>query len=393
MTTIYLDHAATTPLRPEVFRAMEPHLGSAFGNPSSAHRYGRRARRALENARERLAAALGTEPGRVVFVRGGTEGDNLAISGVLNAVRETGRVPAVAHTPAAHSAIVECAEYAERLGATRRTLGVSSAGQIDLDALDHALARGLDLVSVLWVNNETGVVLPVEQLQQRVRSGGATLHVDAVQAVGKIPVDLTTTPVDILVLTGHKLGGPTGTGALVRNPDVKLAPMMYGGSQEHGIRPGTEDVAGAVGLATAVDLAVREQPHAAEHMESLRDHLEDSLAGISSQHLIHGGGAARAPHISNVGFPGVPRDAVLAGLDMESVAVSGGSACSSGSVTQSRVIKALYGDEYDAAAVRFSLARSSTRAEVDQAVARTARVLGRLDAERYGSALANTTGT
>lgn len=367
---------------------MEPHLTSAFGNPSSTHRYGRQARRALENARERLAAALQTEPDLVVFVRGGTEGDNLAMSGTMDRVRAAGGAPALAHTPAAHSAIVACAEHAHHRGATRYVIPVSPSGELDADALAHAIGRGLDLLSVLWVNNETGHILPVEELQERLRDAGATLHVDGVQAVGKIPVDLTATPIDLLVLTGHKLGGPTGIGALVRRPGITLSPLLYGGKQEQGLRPGTEDVAGAVGLATAVDLAVRGQPHAARHMETLRDHLERALAQAGADPTVHCGDARRAPHISNLGFAGVPRDALLAGLDVECIAVSGGSACSSGSVAQSRVIKALYGEDYSGAAVRFSLAPSSTKSEVDAAVDGTMRVLGRLDPKRYAPASA-----
>ena len=283
---------------------------------------------------------------------------------------------------------MECAEFAERTGSTRHVIPVDASGRLDPDALARALASGLSVLSVLWVNNETGMILAVDELQELVRASGAVLHVDGVQAIGKISVDLRITPLDVLVLTGHKLGGPTGTGAIVLRAGVRLQPLLHGGKQEGGLRPGTEDVAGAVGLAAAVDLAVRGQPHAAMHMEDLRNHLEDALTRSCPDLTIHCKQARRAPHISNLGFPGVPRDVLLAGLDLECVAVSGGSACSSGSVTQSRVIKALYGEDYQAAAVRFSLAPSTRQSEVDIAVERTQAVLVRFDHEKYGMAAA-----
>ena len=371
MHAIYLDHAATTPVRPEALEAMAAVHGRPPGNPSSTHRFGRDARALLEDARARLAAALGVDTATVHFVRGGTEGDNLAVLGAVAAAGACGTRPLVVHTAGAHSAIREAAAAAEREGARRTVLPLDVDGQIDAAALDAALARGPTVVSVLWVNNETGAVLPVGDLAARVRAAGALLHVDAVQAVGKVPVDPVVSQVDLAVLTGHKLGGPGGAGALMVRKSTPLAPRIFGGGQERGLRPGTEDVAGAVGLAVAVELAVAEQAAFAERSRRLREALESGLRAGLEDMTVHAGGGPRAPHISNVGIPGTERDILLARLDLEGLAVSGGSACSSGATTQSPVIQALHGTSWEPTAVRFSLGRTTSEGEVAEGVRRT----------------------
>lgn len=381
MEPLYLDHAATTPVRSEVLEAMTPYLQGVFGNPSSTHRWGRQAAAALADARADLAGALGARFGEIHFVRGGTESDNLAVLGRVARLRGDGHTPTVVVSAVEHKAVLDAAHHATARGAGHLvTLSVAQDGTADTGALDRALARGPAVVSVMWVNNETGLVLPVEELAARARAEGATFHTDAVQAVGKLPVRVDEAPVDLLTATGHKLGGPKGTGLLWVREGTHLAPLLHGGGQERALRPGTEDVAGAVGLATAVRLAVAEREAEAPRLAALRDTLEASLASRVAGLRVNGGGAPRAPHISSVSVPGVDGSALIMALDLEGLAVSGGSACNSGVSAGSHVIAALYGAGDAHATVRFSLGRGTTRDEVERAVAVTADVAARLRA-------------
>lgn len=379
MREIYLDHAATTPVRPEVRAAMDPYVSEAFGNPSSAHGYGRRARAALEEARARIADALGSSPREIVFVRGGTESDNLAVRGRAGAVRQEGREPRLAVSAVEHHAVLEAAAAEARDGASVVRIGIDAAGAPDEEALAAALDAELDLLSLMWVNNEVGTVLPVEDVAARARERGIPVHTDAVQAVGKLSVRVDEVPVDLLTVTGHKIYGPKGTAILFVREGTDLAPGLFGGGQERGLRPGTPDVAGAVGLAEAVVLAVEEREEEARRLAGLRDALEEALvAGIPGLR-VHGADGRRAPHVSNVGVPGVDGEALLAALDMEGVAVSGGSACESGSRRASHVLEAMHGTDGTWAALRFSLGRETDRDDVDAAVEATLRVVERLE--------------
>lgn len=375
---VYLDHAATTPLRPEVREAMAPFLEERFGNPSSRHRWGRQAAAALEDARSVVAGALGAREDEIHFVRGGTESDNLAVWGRTGVARRDGEVPRLAHSAVEHHAVLESAEAVEALGGRRRVLPLDPRGGLDEEALDRALEEDAHLISVMWVNNETGLILPVEEVATRTSERGVVLHSDAVQAVGKVPMRLDETPVDLLTLTGHKIYGPKGTGLLFVRKGTRLEPLYQGGGQERGLRPGTEDVAGAMGLATALGLAVAERPAEAPRLSDLRTRLEAGLRERIPDLRVHGEGAKLAPHILNVGIPGLEQDALLAGLDMEGLAVSGGSACASGASRASHVLRALVGDAADAAAsLRYSLGRGTTADEIDRAVEITARVVER----------------
>ncbi|MDT8340156.1 MAG: cysteine desulfurase family protein [Longimicrobiales bacterium] len=381
MDAIYLDHAATTPVREEVRAAMEPYLREHFGNPSSTHRWGRRAAAALEEARTVVAEALGARRPEVVFVRGGTESDNLAVLGRVAADGAAGRTPHVVTTAIEHRAVLDAARWAEREGARLTVLPVDAGGAVDPDALDAALAGGASVVSVMWVNNELGTVQPIPSLAARARAHGVPFHTDAVQAVGKLPVRVDDTPVDLLSLTGHKLQGPKGTGALYLRPGVTVVPRHHGGGQEGGMRAGTQDVAGAVGLAEAVRLAMAERETFARTRRALLDTLEARLrAGIPGL-VIHGAAGERAPHILNVGIPGVDPELLPPALDLAGLAVSSGSACQSGSREPSHVLAALLGPDAPAAAVvRFSLGRGTTGAEVERAAAVTVEAVARLRA-------------
>jgi len=379
MDPIYLDHAATTPVRDEVRAAMAPVLDRLFGNPSSTHRWGREAAAALEEARATCARALGAAASEIRFVRGGTESDNLAVVGRARWLRGEGRTPTVVVDAIEHHAVLDAARHATARGAGRLvTLAVERNGGVDLDALEEALEEGAGVVSMMWVNNETGMVLPVPEVARRVAEADAVLHTDAVQAVGKLPVRVDEVPVDLLTVTGHKIYGPKGTGLLFVRAGTALAPLLYGGGQERGLRPGTEDVAGAVGLAAALLLAVEEREAEAERLRALRDGLEVALRARVDGCRVNGGEAPRAPHVASMAFSEVDGPALLMALDLEGVAVSGGSACDSGTDKGSHVIAALYGADDRRAIVRFSLGRATTRDHVERAADVTAAVVARL---------------
>ena len=382
MQPIYLDHAATTPLRPEVREAMMPYVEETFGNPSSTHRWGRAAAAALDGARARVAAALGAEPSEVIFVRGGTEGDNLAVLGRFHAALEESGSPLVATTAVEHSAVRDALPEVERLGGRSIRIPVAPDGALDPDVLERVLDDPeLSVLSVMWVNNEVGTVFPVPELAARTRAAGAVLHSDAVQAVGKVDVDLREVSVDLLTVTGHKIYGPKGTGALVVRKGTNLAPRIFGGGQERGLRPGTQDVAGAVGLAKAVELAVEEREEEAGRMEGLRDALEALLKERIPGLRVHGADGFRAPHILNVGIPDADPNVLLPALDAEGLAVSAGSACHSGASGVSGVLGAMYGpDLVGWAPVRYSLGRSTAEEDLEAAARITTTVVDRLRA-------------
>jgi cysteine desulfurase len=378
MPSIYLDHAATTPIRPEVREGMIAILDGDFGNPSSAHVWGRRAAARLEDARDRVADAIGARPSEVYFVRGGTESDNTAILGHAEAVRRTGGSPFAAVSAIEHKAVLSAAAEVGARGGRWDTLPVYADGTLDLDALDAALAEGASVVSVMTVNNEVGIRLPIEAAVERTRARGAVFHTDAVQALGKISVDVRELPVDLLSLTGHKIYGAKGTGVLFVREGVEVAPLIFGGGQERALRPGTEDVAGAVGMSIAVDLAVQEQESESDRVGVLRDLLQSLLEKGVAGLRVHGDVPNRAPHILNVGIPDVDPETLLAGLDLEGIAASAGSACDSGAHTASHVLEALYGRLEGVAAVRFSPGRSTTEIDVIRAAEVTINVVARI---------------
>ncbi len=385
MPSIYLDHAATTPIRPEVREGMIAILDGNFGNPSSAHGWGRRAAARLEEARERVAGAIGADRSEVYFVRGGTESDNIAILGHAGAVRRRGDVPFVVVSAIEHKAVLGAAAEVGERGGRWNTVPVYADGTLDLDALDTALADGASLVSVMTVNNEVGIHLPIGAVMERTQAHGAVFHTDAVQALGKVPVSVEDLPIDLLSLTGHKIYGAKGTGILFVRRGVDLTPLIFGGGQEGALRPGTEDVAGAVGMSIAVDLAVREQESEAERIRGLRDllqsRLENGIAGLR----VHGDVPNRAPHILNVGISNVDPEALLAGLDLEGIAASGGSACESGAQAASHVLEALYGPLEGVAALRFSPGHATTEEDVIGAAEATLRVLERIRSVEVGA--------
>lgn len=368
-TPVYLDNAATTPVRPEVLEAMLPYLGAgAFGNPSSAHRFGRTARAGLEEARRQVAAAVGAEPSQVIFTSGGTEADNLAVIGGALAARAAGRRMRAAVSATEHKAVLAAAHALGRLGGEEEVLPVDDTGVLLLDALDAALAAGPAVVSVMWVNNEVGTVQPVAEIGRRCRAAGALFHTDAVQAFGQVPVALEGTSATMLTISGHKIGAPKGVGALVVRSRAAVEAIIHGGSQQFGLRPGTENVAGAVALGRAAELAAAEQEAKAARLGALRDRLAERLRDAIPDLVWVGEGGPRAPHVLNVAIPGADAEAMLMHLDLQGVAASSGSACMTGATEPSHVLTAMgLPRPLALGAIRFSLGRETTEAEVDRA--------------------------
>jgi cysteine desulfurase len=363
---VYLDHAATTPVRQEVLAAMQPFFGPRFGNPSSVHRWGREARTALDEARERLARCLGAASDEVVFTSCGTEADNMAVIGVWRARHASGR-RALVTTPIEHKAVLAAAHQVAREGGEERLLAMQRSGLVDESSFDVLLTDDVAVCSMMWVNNEIGVIQDVPALAKRARSRGIVFHTDAVQAFGKVNIDARHTAFDVLSISGHKIGAPKGIGALYIRRGTPLEPLMFGGTQDRGRRPGTENVAMAVGLAKAAELAVAEREHEWTKLETLRDRLETAILARIPEAVIHGRGSPRAPHIANVSVPGVDSESMLMALDLRGVACSAGSACQSGSISPSHVLSAIgVPPDLASAAIRFSLGALTTDACIDR---------------------------
>jgi cysteine desulfurase len=361
---IYLDHAATTPVRQEVLEAMTPFFGPRFGNPSSVHRWGRDARTALDEARSRIGACLKAQPDEIVFTSGGTEGDNLAIMGTWRMRRAQGR-NAVVTSPTEHKAVLEVVHQVSREGGEERLLTVTADGEITAAACHAMIDAQVAICSVMWINNEIGVVQDIPAIGAHARSVGALMHTDAVQAFGKVPIDTTSLPVDLLCLSGHKIGAPKGIGAMYIRRGTPFEPLFHGGSQDRGRRPGTENVAFAVGLAVAAELQLAERERECARLGSMRDALQSAIMARVPDAVVHGLGAARAPHILSISVPGTDSESLLMALDLAGIAASGGSACQSGSVSPSHVLSALgVSRNLAGAAVRLSVGMLSTDADI-----------------------------
>jgi cysteine desulfurase len=362
---VYLDHAATTPVRPDVLEAMLPFFGPRFGNPSSVHRWGREARTALDEARERMARCIGASADEVCFTSGGTEGDNLAILGSWRALRA--QRPAVVTTPIEHKAVLAAVHEVAREGGEERFLDIDDQGQVAAESMAAKIDDRVAVCSVMWVNNEMGAVQDIPSLAADAKARGVLFHTDAVQAFGKIDIDVKAVPVDYLTMSGHKIGAPKGIGAMFIRRGSPVEPLMYGGAQDRGRRPGTENVAMCVGLARAAELALQEKAAECARLEALRDELEAALVARIPDALVHGRGGRRAPHILNISVPGTDSESLLMALDMRGVACSAGSACQSGSISPSHVLLAM-GVRADlaSAAIRMSLGSLTTPDDIQR---------------------------
>ncbi|WP_328461747.1 cysteine desulfurase [Actinoplanes sp. NBC_00393] len=370
----YLDHAATTPMLPA---ALDAYVAAAreVGNPSSLHAAGRGARRLVEESRERVAAALGARPSEVVFTGGGTESDNLAVKGIFWARRdaEAERVRVVA-SAVEHHAVLDAVDWLGRQeGAEVTTLPVDETGRVAPEALAELIAeRGdeLAVVSVQWANNEVGTVQPITELAGIAAAAGVPFHTDAVQAIGQIPVDFAASGVAALTVTGHKVGGPVGVGALLLGRDVPCTPLLHGGGQERDVRSGTLDTPGVVAFATAVETAVKTREEYAARLAGLRDELADRVRAAIPDAIFNGAVTDRLPGNAHFSFPGCEGDALLLLLDAQGVYCSTGSACSAGVAQPSHVLLAMGADDARArSSLRFTLGHDSTVADIDALLA------------------------
>jgi cysteine desulfurase len=364
---IYLDNAATTPLRAEVADAMRAAFEDSGFNPSSLHSEGRRARAVLDDARDRIAASLRAPRTTIIFTGSGTEADNQALLGVTRALPRHGHVIASAIE---HHAVMGVLDRLQNEGFETTLLPVDAEGSVHPAAFEEALLPHTVLASIMYVNNEIGAVQPIAQLARIARERGVTFHVDAIQAPSWLPVEVDDLDVDMLSLSAHKLGGPKGIGVLYAREGLRIEPIVHGGGQESGRRSGTENVLGAAGFATALELAAAERSEKSSRIAALRDRLEDGIRSLVPEVRVNGAGSARSANISNVSFAGVDSAALLIGLDLAGIAVSAGSACTSGALEPSHVLAALGLEErWQRGAIRFSLGASTTLSEIERTIA------------------------
>ena len=361
---IYLDHAATTPLADEAFEAMRPHL-TAVGNASSAHAAGRDARAAVEEARDRVATAIGAAPLEVLFTSGGTESDNTAVIGMALAGREQGRAAHVVTTSFEHHAVLDSARALQRFGFTVDEVPPEPDGVVDPERLLAAVRDDTAVVSVMAVNNEIGTTQPLDVIGPALRDRGVPLHTDAVQAFGKVALEWDAWGLTAMSLSGHKFNGPKGVGVLALRRDAQIVPLLYGGGQERGVRSGTFNTPGIAGLAAAAALTARTMAEEVPRLRRLRDRLADGLLSVDGV-TVNGSMTKRVPHNLHVGVEGCDGEALLVALDMAGVCASAGSACQSGATELSYVLAAI-GAPAGSGHLRFTCGRSTTEHDVDDA--------------------------
>jgi cysteine desulfurase len=387
MKRVYLDHNATTAVEPDVLTAMLPYLSGEFGNAASIHTFGQRARAAVETAREQVATLIGARPQEIVFTSGGTEADNHAIFGAVgalvswpatrsaNPIDHLERRFSVAHlkhvitTAIEHEAVLNSCQALEKQGVEVTYLPVDREGLISLDALRQAIRKETVLITLMHANNELGTVQPLEEIGRIAADADVYFHTDAVQSAGKVPIDVNALRLDLLALSGHKFYGPKGIGALYVRGGTRLQQLLYGGHHQRGFRPGTENVAGIVGLGKAAELARRWLAEDAARISALRDELEQGLLSRVSYSRANGARAPRTPNTTNITFPGIEGEALVIALDLKGLACSTGAACSSGAVEPSHVLTAIGLTPDEArASLRFSLGRHTTAADIQFAL-------------------------
>jgi len=380
MNRVYLDYNATTPVEPQVLDAMLPYFSADFANASSIHTPGQRARAAVEIAREQVAALIGAKPQEIVFTSGGTESDNHAIFGVIGslvaqpilAVHSSSAQTAPPHiltSTIEHEAVLNACQAAEKQGNIVTFLAVDRDGRIDPESVRSAIRPETSLITVMHANNELGTIQPLEEIGRIAKEHKIYLHTDAVQSAGKIPIDINALSVDLLSLSGHKLYAPKGVGALYVRSGARLRQLLYGGHHQRGFRPGTENVAGIVGLGRAAEIARTSLASDAKHVSTLRDKLELGLLDRVPQIRVNGGGVPRTPNTTNLMFSGIDGEALVIALDLKGLACSVGAACSSGAVEPSHVLTAIGLSQEEAkSSLRFSLGRHTTQSEIDFAL-------------------------
>ena len=375
---IYLDHNATTPLAPSVADAMAQAMREDFGNPSSVHYFGQRAKRRVDDARSAVAALLGGTPAEVVFTSGGTEADNLALRGAAEARAASGRRHLIA-SAVEHEAVLNTLKALTRLGWRTTLLPVDASGIVSPAALADVIDDETAVVSVMHANNEIGTLQPVTDLAAIAHEHGALFHTDAVQSTGKLPIDLSALGVDLLSLSGHKFNGPKGVGALWIRRGVRLSAIQTGGRHERNRRAGTENVPALAGLGVAADLASRTLSEHASRFATLRDRLEAGILGGVSGAVVNGDCARRVPNTSNISFDGIEAESLLIALDLEGIAVSTGSACSSGTLEPSHVLRAMgLPHQRVQSSIRFSLGAGNTVEQIDRVIIELPAIVHRL---------------
>lgn len=364
MNKIYFDHNATTPILDEVFEAMVPFLKDQWGNPSSIHWAGRGTRKAVEDARERVSALLNCAPLELIFTSSGTEGDNHAIKGLAYAQKNKGNH--IITTKVEHPAVLSTCKHLQKEGFEVTYLDVDKDGLIDLDELTKAITPKTILITVMFANNETGVLFPIKEIGKIAKEKGVAFHTDAVQAAGKIKIDVQDLNVDLMTISGHKLYGPKGVGALYIKRGTRLVPIIHGGHQERNRRGGTENVAGIVAMGKAAEIAMRDMDKETEHLQALKERLEKGMIEKIPHIKVNGHPDKRLPNTSNISFEFVEGESLLLNLDMKGIAASSGSACTSGSLEPSHVLVSMgLTHELSHGSVRFSLGKSNTVEEID----------------------------
>ncbi|SDY48486.1 cysteine desulfurase [Evansella caseinilytica] len=377
MKRIYLDHAATSPLHPDVLEAMKPYYETVFGNPSSIHSFGREARRGLDESREFIAKAIGASFDEIIFTSGGTEADNLAIFGSAFANRSHGEH--VITTKTEHHGVLHAFQYLEKQGFEVTYLDVDRNGKISAEDVRKALKDNTVLVSVMYGNNEVGTVQPIQEIGNILKNHQAVFHTDAVQAFGIEAINVNKLGVDFMAVSAHKLNGPKGIGFLYARSGRALLPLLHGGEQERKRRAGTENVAAVAGLKKAIEICLNEMGTKRETYEKYRQIILGVFRKAGIRFEINGDVADYLPHILNVSFPGMNVESLLTNLDLEGVAASSGSACTAGSIDPSHVLTAMFDDEARShSAIRFSFGYGLTEELVKEAAERTAAVLQRL---------------
>ncbi len=364
MHRIYLDYAATTPVHPEALQAMTPFFSHSFGNPSAIYSYGQEARAAVDEARVRLAALIGCRADEITYTSGGTEADNMALSGALIANEKKGNH--VITCAIEHHAILETCRQLEKRGYSVTYLPVDSDGLVSVDDVKNAITSRTVLVSVALANNEIGTIQPIAELSKVTRKAGVLLHTDAVQAVGRIPIDVNELGVDLLSVSSHKLYGPKGVGALYIRKGTRVSPILFGGGQERGKRSGTENTAGIIGLGKAAELARQSLDEEGKRLTAMREKLIDGILGVLDHGRLHGHREKRLPNNANFGFDFVEGEAIVLNLDLKGICASTGSACSSASLEPSHVLLALGIPRQQAhGSLRLTLGRLTTDEDID----------------------------
>lgn len=377
MRHIYLDYNATTPLHPGVLEAMLPYYKSIFGNASTIHSFGQEARKAIDDAREALACLIGAEPEEIVFTSGGTEADNFALKGVASALK--GKGGHIITSSIEHHAVLSTCKYLEKMGKKITYLPVDRYGWVDPERVKEAITKETILISIIHANNEIGTIEPIAEIGKIARACGVYFHTDAVQTVGKIPINVNELEIDLLSLSAHKLYGPKGVGALYIRKGTKIHPLIHGGEQERKRRAGTENVPGIVGLGEASKIASKEMKQEYSYVKKLRDRLENEIKDKIDYIRFNGHPTERLPNTSNVSFEFIEGESLVLNLDLKGIAASTGSACASGSLEPSHVLSAIGVPPVMAqGSIRFSLGRDNKEEDIDYTVENLVEIVGRL---------------